>query len=177
MYSSEELEFCFFTVTTELLITKTCILNLTTIGLLAVISGFNTVGDVSLPETQVTAETVVNTPEDVELSHPRTLTTKEAVTEYFSDLPILIDVARCESRFNQFDKNGKVIRGEVNRSDVGVMQINEKYHLKESKKLGYDIYTLEGNMAYARYLYEKEGARPWLYSSHCWASYAKITKR
>ncbi len=51
------------------------------------------------------------------------------------------------------------------------MQINEKYHLEESKRLGYDIYSLEGNVKYAKYLYDKEGAKPWLSSSVCWAKF------
>jgi hypothetical protein len=106
----------------------------------------------------------------------RVLTTHEKVSQYFDDLPIMIDIARCESHFRQFDPKGNIFRGEKNRFDVGVMQINESYHLKESKKLGYDIYSLEGNMAYARYLYEKEGARPWLASSQCWAKYQNIAK-
>lgn len=103
-------------------------------------------------------------------------TTKEAVTTYFADIPVLIDIAKCESRFKHTDEDGNITRGEANKYDVGVMQINEKYHLEESKKLGYDIYTLDGNMAYARYLYEKQGARPWLSSSKCWSQYRNIAK-
>lgn len=89
----------------------------------------------------------------------------------------MVDIARCESTFRQFDKNGNVLRGVANRYDVGVMQINEYFHLEKSKKLGYDIYSIEGNMAYARYLYEREGARPWLASSNCWAKYTELAKR
>ncbi len=137
---------------------------------MAVISGFNAVG--SAPVTQA-VPTVVTV--DAEARKP--LTVKEAVTSYFSDLPIMIDIARCESRFRQTDKNGNTLRGEVNNLDVGVMQINEKYHLEQSKKLGYNIYTIEGNMGYARYLYEKEGARPWMSSSPCWAQTENIAMR
>jgi hypothetical protein len=111
-----------------------------------------------------------------ETSIEKSLTVKDKVSIYFDDLPIMIDVARCESRFRHLDKNGSVLRGVENSKDVGVMQINEYYHGKTSKKLGYDIYTLEGNMGYARYLYEKDGARPWLASSSCWAKYASIAK-
>jgi hypothetical protein len=94
--------------------------------------------------------------------------TKETVQEYFSDIPIMIDVARCESEFRQLDSNGSVLRGRVNSQDVGVMQINEKYHLETSKKLNLNIHTIEGNMAYARYLYNTQGTTPWKYSSPCW---------
>lgn len=106
-----------------------------------------------------------------------TATTKEQVYAYFSDIPILAEVARCESEFRQFETNGQVLRGRVNGQDVGVMQINEHYHLATSQKLGLDIHTLEGNMAYARFLYENEGTRPWNYSSACWSKSREVALR
>lgn len=99
------------------------------------------------------------------------------VREYFSDVPILAEVARCESRFTQFGKDGKIIRGTKNPYDIGVMQINERYHLEKSKKLNMDIYTLDGNLAYARHLYKNQGARPWMASSGCWARFAELAVR
>jgi len=87
---------------------------------------------------------------------------------YFKDDPILVDIARCESRFRQLDKNGNILRGEINKGDLGLMQINEYYHADKAKELGLDIKTLEGNMAYAQYLYDREGAKPWISSSKCW---------
>lgn len=103
------------------------------------------------------------------------------VRSYFSDLPILAEVARCESHFTQFTKSGKVLRGIEVPADVGVMQINEKYHLARAKSLGMDIYTLDGNLAYGRYLYEHGGdngeglgSRPWLASSKCWSKFDKL---
>ena len=94
--------------------------------------------------------------------------TKKIVEEYFSDTPIMIDIAKCESEFVQFEQDGSVKRGHMNNLDVGVMQINEKYHLDVSKKLGLDIYTTEGNLAYAKYLYKTQGTKPWKYSASCW---------
>ena len=88
--------------------------------------------------------------------------------EHYSDTPILIEIARCESTFTHIGKDGNVIRGKANSADIGVMQINEKYHLITAEKLGYDIYTMEGNVAYAKYLYEKFGSTPWSASSKCW---------
>ncbi|MCK5059678.1 MAG: hypothetical protein KAR00_00845, partial [Candidatus Pacebacteria bacterium] len=95
------------------------------------------------------------------------------VRHYFSDIPLLADIAYCESRFRQYNKIGNPLRGEVNKSDIGVMQVNEYYHGKTSNRLGYDIYTLNGNLTYARYLYEREGARPWMSSSPCWAKFGQ----
>lgn len=96
------------------------------------------------------------------------LTVEQQVDIYFSDIPEMKEVARCESEFRQFDSWGSVLRGEVNDDDVGVMQINEYYHSKTADKMEIDLHTITGNMKYARYLYEKEGTRPWKSSKPCW---------
>jgi len=95
------------------------------------------------------------------------------VVDYFADTPILADIAGCESHYRQFDKSGNPLRGVQNRLDVGVMQINEFYHSEEALKLGIDIYSLDGNVAYARHLYKKSGAKPWMSSSPCWAKFTE----
>ncbi len=96
---------------------------------------------------------------------------ESAVRAYFEDIPILAEVARCESRFVHADPaTGKVLTGRVNSSDIGVMQINRTYHEEAAKQLGVDIFTLDGNMAYARYLYARYGTQPWRASSACWGS-------
>ncbi len=93
------------------------------------------------------------------------------VREYFEDIPILAEVARCESHFRHEDPaTGTVITGRLNPSDIGVMQINRTYHEDTAKNMGVDIYTLGGNMAYARYLYTQYGTQPWRASSACWGS-------
>lgn len=107
--------------------------------------------------------------EDKKVSIERNITVEEYVRGYFSDIPIMIEIAKCESKFRQYDKSGEVLRGEINSLDRGVMQINEYYHSHDSNKLGYDIMTLEGNTAYARHLYEKFGVQPWSSSSKCWS--------
>lgn len=96
------------------------------------------------------------------------VTIERTVRNYFKDDPILADIAWCESRFRHYDADGNLHRGEVNNRDVGVMQINERFHLNQALKFGYDIYTIKGNMAYAKYLYDKEGTVPWNSSSKCW---------
>ena len=121
-----------------------------------------------------TIEAPTNTESIVEKTYPEASaqvhvkTTEEIIAEHLKDTPILKKVALCESQNRQFDEKGLVLRGQYNHQDVGLMQINEKYHLGTSKKLGYDIYTLEGNMDYAKYLYRTQGLKPWTYSSHCW---------
>lgn len=103
----------------------------------------------------------------------RSLKTREDMEAYlkneYSDTPILVDIARCESTFKQYHEDGKVVRGKVDKDDIGVMQINERYHGTTAEKLGIDIYTVEGNIAYAKYLYEKSGTQPWSASKPCWS--------
>lgn len=98
------------------------------------------------------------------------LTTKEHVMQFFSETPEMIEVARCESGFRHFNSDGSVLKGNVNRADIGVMQINEMYHGDRAKELGIDIYTRQGNLEYAMYLYRNEGLRPWSASRFCWSS-------
>lgn len=100
-----------------------------------------------------------------------------ALKSYFKDAPIMERVAFCESTHMQFDSTGVVHRGIVNNKDVGIFQINEKYHLKDSKNMGIDIYSIEGNMEYARYLYETQGLQPWSASKPCWGKYLDIAMK
>lgn len=86
-------------------------------------------------------------------------------------------VAFCESTHTQFSAPGVVHRGVVNSKDVGIFQINEKYHLKRSKDLGIDIYSIEGNMEYARILYEESGLQPWSASKPCWGKHLTVATR
>ena len=95
---------------------------------------------------------------------------------YFADTPIMAEVIKCESRFRQFNADGTAFRGIVNNQDVGIAQVNEYYHAKRAKKLGYDIYTAEGNVAFAKYLYAKYGTDPWSSSEVCWASTNGLAK-
>ncbi|MDB5224790.1 MAG: hypothetical protein JWO43_412 [Candidatus Adlerbacteria bacterium] len=103
---------------------------------------------------------------------PQAQTVKEYVSTYFADAPVMAAIAYCESRNRQYDTDGSIFRGIVNSKDVGVMQINEYYHSDTAAKLGLDLFTLQGNTAYARYLYEKEGVQPWSSSQPCWGKTA-----
>lgn len=94
--------------------------------------------------------------------------TEMAVREYFKDIPVMVSIARCESRFRQTLADGSVLRGERDQADMGVMQINSRYHNARALKLGLDLHLLKDNMAYARMLYEKEGTSPWSASAPCW---------
>lgn len=80
----------------------------------------------------------------------------------------MVEIARCESQFRQFEAPGVVLRSELGTPDVGVFQINVEYHAETAKKLGMNIYSLNGNIEYAEYLYEKNGTRDWNASKKCW---------
>ena len=108
---------------------------------------------------------------------PQAESVQQYVESYFADEPVLIAIAGCESHFTQYDKDGSIYRGVQNKKDVGVMQINEFYHEGTADKLGLDLYTIEGNVIYARYLYEKQGTGPWNASAPCWNKKNKIALR
>jgi hypothetical protein len=93
---------------------------------------------------------------------------KKITLEFFKNTPILAEIARCESEFRQYGTDGP-LRGRVNSKDVGVMQINERYHSARSKQLGMDIHTLEGNLKYGALLYQEQGSQPWSASRSCWS--------
>lgn len=95
-------------------------------------------------------------------------TLESYVREYYKDTPVLAEIARCESHFTQYTDRGNILRGREVSTDVGVMQINETYHAAAARRMGYDIYTLQGNLAYAQAIYEKSGAAPWTASASCW---------
>lgn len=105
------------------------------------------------------------------------ITTETLVEEYFKEDPILVRIAWCESKIKHFEEDGTVLRGTKTPKDVGVMQINEYYHGQTAQKLGIDLHSLEGNLAYAKYLYQREGTQPWKPSRHCWSNHKIALKR
>jgi hypothetical protein len=114
-------------------------------------------GHIEIKEERATANAVA-----------RTDATETAVREYFKDIPVLVSIARCESHFRHTLADGSVLHGERDPADIGVMQINARYHAARAKKLGLDLNLLADNMAYARGLYEKQGTAPWNASAPCW---------
>ncbi len=95
--------------------------------------------------------------------------TETAVRTYFSDIPVLIQIARCESTFRHTLTDGTVLRGRQDSADTGVMQINTRYHAEKARELGLDLTDMYDNMEYARDLYLRQGTQPWRASAPCWA--------
>jgi hypothetical protein len=84
---------------------------------------------------------------------------EDKVRSGFSDVPAMIGIAKCESGFRQFNANGSVLR--ASGRYIGIFQIDETIHVPRAKSMAYDIYTVDGNIAYARYLYSVSGTNPW----------------
>lgn len=99
---------------------------------------------------------------------PLPVATETAVRSYFADIPVMIEVARCESTFRHQLADGSVLQGRVDPADTGVMQINKRYHEATATAMELDLDNLYDNMEYARYLYEKQGTQPWSASMPCW---------
>jgi len=90
------------------------------------------------------------------------------VRAYFADIPIMVEIARCESGFHMYDEFGNPLYGGTGGM-VGVFQEAAAIHNDAAKDLGLNINTLEGNLAYARHLYENQGLAPWYASAKCWS--------
>lgn len=128
----------------------------------------NHVDNIINSQTQTAAVIMMASTTAQKIAHDRKVM-ESYLRREFANEPLLIDIARCESNFRQFDENGELIRGRVDKADVGVMQINERYHKETATKLGFDLETIEGNVAYAKHLYEEQGAKPWSASAKCWS--------
>ncbi len=98
---------------------------------------------------------------------PQAQSVQEYVKEYFADEPIMYAIAGCESQFHQYDTDGSILRN-AHSSALGLFQIMESTHEETAAQLGIDIYTIQGNSAYAKYLYDHEGTAPWNSSKACW---------
>ncbi len=96
------------------------------------------------------------------------VSTEHAVRAYFHDIPVMIEIARCESTFRHKLADGSILQGKVDPADTGVMQINKRFHQSTASAMELNLEVLEDNMAYARHLYEKQGTRPWNASAPCW---------
>lgn len=134
-----------------------------------------TTNNIDVSKSTTTAPSVSVRTEGTNVRIPTQQELENKAKEYFKKEPVLVEVARCESSFRHLDEKGEILRGKVNKGDLGLMQINEYYHNDKAVELGLDLKTLEGNMAYAKYLYDKQGLKPWKASSKCWsANLAKI---
>lgn len=121
---------------------------------------------ISLPDHSLASTATLTTSLSNGLENLKT--TEQKVRDYFSDLPVMIEIARCESKFRQFTDSGNVLRGGYGKQMVGVFQFYDTIHRSTAASLGFDINTINGNLAYARHTYNNQGTTPWNSSSDCW---------
>lgn len=109
-------------------------------------------------------------------------TSTDTIKDNEPTLPkVLLDIAWCESRDNQsaigYNYHTEIIVLEdgstttqkvVWSKDIGRFQINDYYHAETARKMGFDIYTVEGNTQYALVLYNNSGTKDWIASQPCW---------
>lgn len=123
---------------------------------------------VSVTPTNSTAYGIIESTDASEIRLAGEYDVEQVVRSYFQDIPVMIEVARCESTFRHKLSDGTILRGVVDPADTGVMQINKRYHEETAVSLGLDLENLQENLAYARHLYERQGTQPWSASQPCW---------
>lgn len=129
----------------------------------------------NMPETKIDGALTMSVPKEVRsedyqpISDPKNV--EKFLNDYFADMPLMAKIAKCESRNRHLNSRGEILRGEKNVYDRGVMQINVLYHEATAEKMGLDLHNIDDNVAFARYLYEKYGAKPWKSSSACWSKF------
>lgn len=96
--------------------------------------------------------------------------TKRIQQEILAELPaVFLKIAECESNTRQYYKGtDDVVRGQIDEDDTGLFQINKRYHLETAEAMWLDIYQTPDNIAFAKYLYERDGLSPWNASRSCW---------
>ena len=77
-------------------------------------------------------------------------------------------ICNAESGGKHFKDDGRVARGHVNPSDIGMCQINEPIWNDRARELGFDIFTEQGNKDMAMWLFDNYGTEPWNASKPVW---------
>jgi hypothetical protein len=91
---------------------------------------------------------------------------------------LLNNICSCESwgdpnkKPREFLPDGNVLHGQTNPNDIGACQINIPSWGADASVLGFDIFTYQGNIEMAKWIFDHEGAAPWKYSKGCWGKYA-----
>lgn len=84
---------------------------------------------------------------------------EQQVALAFADTPRMVSVARCESRFHQFNSDGTPLHSKTD--DWGLLQIHGTW-IPLSKKMGLDIkHSAEDNIEFAKYILKTQGIKAW----------------
>lgn len=79
---------------------------------------------------------------------------------YFADIPVMAEIAKCETNFKQYNLDGSAYY-DSSGTYIGVFQFNKAIHAPKAQALGLDLATIDGNLMYARHLYDQSGTSPW----------------
>jgi|SRR6185503_6196491 len=109
----------------------------------------------------VASAVLISLPAQAQLRMPtiNSADVESLVRTEFVDNPDMIAIAKCESGFRQFTAEGVPLKGGGGQY-IGVFQISIG-HDATARNLGLDIFTLEGNIGYAKYLFRQRGTAPW----------------
>lgn len=103
---------------------------------------------------------------------------KRLSIKYKFDEKLARDIIECESKIYSRAEN-KNYRWEWNKelatstrvhwsSDWGFWQVNDYWHEKTAKDMGYDIKDWKDNLEYGAILLSRDGTRHWKASQYCW---------
>ena len=141
------------------------------IAVVVICTGYATPTFASTTTRSVPSATVTSTKPIVVFADQ--VAAEKKVREFFKATPAMVEIARCESKFRQYTDSGNPLRS---NGMIGVFQFYESIHAPGAKALGLDLATLDGNLGYAKHVYETEGTTPWNGSRFCWetASYPNV---
>jgi len=98
----------------------------------------------------------------------------EEIHKIFPDEPRMVEVAYCESGWDDDGDGKKELHPEVLVShpngfnDCGLMQINLEHHGDALEAQGLDCKDVQDNLKMARQLYDESKLQPWSASKSCW---------
>ena len=75
------------------------------------------------------------------------------------DISVVMAVVECESHFRQYDASGDVLASPTD--DYGVMQINAHYWYEKAVSMGYDIFSIDGNINMGIFILKTSGIKAW----------------
>jgi hypothetical protein len=101
-------------------------------------------------------------------------------TDEWAGYPLLRRISACEITGDpngtprQFLPDASVLwgndptTGRPIKRDVGILQINEWVWGKLAASMGDDLAAEAGNIAFGKWLFDKQGSAPWTASKGCW---------
>ena len=79
----------------------------------------------------------------------------------------MLEIARCESGLQQFEKDGTALLSRLGTPDYGLLQINKIWHA-DAEKMKLDIFnSIEDHLKMGSYILKKQGVGAWSASFHC----------